>query len=45
MWGYEYAGDGRLVDDLVKRIRKKLDQHKSLVELSTIWGYGYRINE
>ncbi|MFC4800188.1 response regulator transcription factor [Neobacillus sp. GCM10023253] len=45
IWGYEYAGDGRLVDDLVKRIRKKLDQHQSLVELSTIWGYGYRINE
>lgn len=43
IWGYEFAGDGRLIDDLVKRIRKKLEH--SSVELSTIWGYGYRIND
>lgn len=45
IWGYEYAGDGRLIDDLVKRIRKKLEMHQSSVELSTIWGYGYRLDE
>lgn len=45
IWGYEYSGDGRLIDDLVKRIRKKLEQHGSVLEVSTIWGYGYRINE
>lgn len=45
IWGYEYSGDGRLIDDLVKRIRKKLESHESSVELSTIWGYGYRIDE
>lgn len=45
IWGYEYAGDGRLIDDLVKRVRKKLEQHKSSVELSTIWSYGYRVDE
>jgi DNA-binding response OmpR family regulator len=45
IWGYEYAGDGRLIDDLVKRVRKKLEMHHSSVELSTIWGYGYRLDE
>lgn len=45
IWGYEFAGDGRLIDDLVKRIRKKLEQHRSAVELSTIWGYGYRVDD
>jgi DNA-binding response OmpR family regulator len=45
IWGYEFAGDGRLIDDLVKRVRKKLENHKSTVELSTIWGYGYRVDE
>jgi DNA-binding response OmpR family regulator len=45
IWGYEYAGDGRLIDDLVKRMRKKLDLHQSSVTLSTIWGYGYRMDE
>ncbi|WP_413306859.1 response regulator transcription factor [Bacillus sp. 1P10SD] len=45
IWGYEYTGDGRLIDDLVKRVRKKLEQHESTVELSTIWGYGYRVDD
>jgi DNA-binding response OmpR family regulator len=45
IWGYEFAGDGRLIDDLVKRVRKKLEMHHSSVELSTIWGYGYRLDE
>lgn len=45
IWGYEFAGDGRLIDDLVKRLRKKLEMNGSRVELSTIWGYGYRIDD
>ncbi|MGG1679357.1 response regulator transcription factor [Neobacillus sp. NRS-1170] len=45
IWGYEFAGDGRLIDDLVKRVRKKLEQQQSTVVLSTIWGYGYRLDE
>ncbi|WP_223594237.1 response regulator transcription factor [Neobacillus bataviensis] len=45
IWGYEFAGDGRLIDDLVKRVRKKLEQHQSTVAVSTIWGYGYRLDE
>lgn len=45
IWGYEFAGDGRLIDDLVKRVRKKLENHESTVELSTIWGYGYRVDD
>jgi DNA-binding response OmpR family regulator len=45
IWGYEYTGDGRLIDDLVKRVRKKLELQGSTVELSTIWGYGYRIDD
>ncbi len=45
IWSYEYAGDGRLIDDLVKRVRKKLQMYQSSVELTTIWGYGYRLEE
>jgi len=45
IWGYEYAGEGRLIDDLIKRLRKKLEMHHSTVVLSTIWGYGYRMDE
>ncbi len=44
IWGYDFVGDGRIIDDLVKRIRKKLSQHGSTLEIKTIWGYGYRMD-
>ena len=43
VWGYAYVGDSRSVDDLVRRIRKKLDGI-SAIEIKTVWGYGYRID-
>ncbi|QYR22989.1 response regulator transcription factor [Paenibacillus sp. sptzw28] len=44
VWGYDYTGDERLIDDLVKRIRKKLAEHDSAVQITTVWGYGYRLD-
>lgn len=46
VWGYEYEGFERSVDDIVKRIRKKLTGVPE-IEIKTIWGHGYRmeINE
>lgn len=43
VWGYEYMGDLRAVDDLVKRIRKKLKDSGALATIETVWGYGYKI--
>ncbi|MCA0172659.1 response regulator transcription factor [Bacillus sp. RAR_GA_16] len=43
IWGYHYAGDGRLIDDLVKRLRKKMTGAD--VKIVTVWGYGYKIDE
>lgn len=45
VWGYDYYGDIRAVDDLVKRIRKKIKDKGSEVEVTTIWGYGYKIDD
>lgn len=45
IWGYDYLGDLRVIDDLVKRIRKKLKKIDSELEISTVWGYGYKISE
>ena len=45
IWGYDYIGDSRIIDDLVKRIRKKLSEMGSQAEITTVWGYGYRIDE
>lgn len=43
VWGYEYIGDERAIDDLVKRLRKKLVAAGSLAEIVTVWGYGYKL--
>src|SRR5690625_5098833 len=39
IWGDNYFGSDRAVDDLVKRIRKKIEN----VPLDTVWGDGYRL--
>lgn len=44
IWGYDYIGDSRIIDDIVKRIRKKLSEMGSQVEITTVWGFGYRID-
>jgi DNA-binding response OmpR family regulator len=44
VWGYDYDGSERAVDDLVKRLRKKLKESQSDANIQTIWGYGYRLD-
>ncbi|MFG6147213.1 response regulator transcription factor [Halobacillus sp. B23F22_1] len=39
VWGEDYFGSDRAVDDLVKRIRKKMKD----LPLETVWGHGYRL--
>ena len=45
VWGYAFAGDIRVIDDLVKRLRKKLAEAGASLEIKTVWGYGYRIDD
>lgn len=40
VWGDAYFGSDRVVDDLVRRLRKKLKE----LNISTIYGYGYRLS-
>lgn len=40
IWGDDYFGSDRAVDDLVKRLRKKLEG----LPVETVWGYGYRLS-
>ena len=43
VWGYDYFGDGRLVDVHVRRLRQKLEQDPSAPRhLLTVYGVGYR---
>lgn len=39
VWGSDYFGSDRVVDDLVRRVRKKLPK----LNLDAIYGYGYRL--
>ena len=41
IWGNDYFGSDRAVDDLVKRIRKKIPD----IPLETVWGFGYRLRK
>lgn len=45
VWGDQYERDDRAVDDLVKRVRRKLSDNGSQVEIATVWGYGYKLIE
>ena len=40
VWGDDYFGSDRAVDDLVRRLRKKCPK----LNISTIYGYGYRLS-
>ena len=35
--------DTRAVDDMVKRLRKKMKEQNSAVKIETVWGYGFRL--
>lgn len=39
VWGVDYFGNDRVVDDLVRRLRKKMPD----ININTIYGYGYRL--
>lgn len=45
VWGYDYYGDTRAVDAVVKRIRKKLPTENVHFSIQSIYGVGYRLGE
>lgn len=40
IWGADYFGNDRAVDDLVRRLRRKMP----LLNVGTVYGYGYRLS-
>jgi two-component system, OmpR family, response regulator MtrA len=45
VWGYDYLGDGRLVDAHIRRLRTKIEEDASDPQLVvTVRGLGYRMN-
>ena len=39
VWGYDYFGSDRVVDDTIRRLRKKME----FVTIDTVYGYGYKL--
>ena len=40
IWGEDYFGSDRVVDDLLRRLRQKMPT----LNIETIYGYGYRLS-
>ncbi len=40
VWGTDYFGNDRVVDDLIRRVRKKLPKFN----INTLYGFGYRLS-
>jgi len=43
VWGLPSDEKTRPVDDIVRRLRRKLKAQKSPTQISSVWGHGYRI--
>ena len=43
VWGFDFEGDDRVVDTLVKRVRKKLGAYSDMIK--TVRGMGYIFDE
>lgn len=39
VWGDDYFGSDRVVDDTIRRLRKKMDR----LSIETVYGYGYKL--
>ncbi len=45
VWGFDYCGDIRVVDTMIKRLRQKLTRSDVHFRISTIYGVGYMLEE
>lgn len=43
IWEYTDAIESRVVDEMLRRVRKKLLNAASCVTIETVWGYGYQL--
>lgn len=44
-WNYDYFGDTRVVDTMIKTLRKKLVRDNVHFAINTVYGVGYKIEE
>lgn len=44
VWGYTWFGDTRTLDQHIRRLRRRLEEHPSAPTIETVRGVGYRIS-
>lgn len=44
VWGYDTKVETRVTDETLRRIRKRLTESSSCVNIQTIWGFGYKLD-
>lgn len=45
VWGYDSEVETRVIDETLRKIRKKLSEVQSIVHIQTIWAYGYKLTK
>lgn len=45
VWGYDYDGDQRAVDSLMKRLKQKLQGAGATLPIKSVYGVGYRLEK
>lgn len=43
VWRFDFETDTRATDDVIKRLRKKLNTAEADVKIQSVWGFGFRL--
>jgi len=45
VWKFDFDVDTRATDDVIKRLRRKLEAAGAKLRIETVWGFGFRLTE
>lgn len=45
VWKFDFDADTRATDDVIKRLRRKLDIAGAKLKIESVWGFGFRLTE
>ncbi len=45
VWKFDFDADTRATDDVIKRLRRKLEAAGAQLHIESVWGFGFRLTE
>lgn len=45
VWKFDFEADTRATDDVMKRLRRKLEASGANLKIESVWGFGFRLTE